>query len=106
MIDDDEVCGAVGGMKARETVVLGEILPTAALSTRYPSRPDLDTNQGRHGGKPAINCLSYGKPKELFLFNKTVSLSIQISNRSKIGVRESLVTSLFFCNLVDTNEIA
>jgi hypothetical protein len=34
--------------------------PTATLSTTNPTRPDLGSNPGRRGGKPATNRLSYG----------------------------------------------
>jgi hypothetical protein len=34
--------------------------PSAALSTTNPTWPDPYSNLGRRGGKPAINCLSYG----------------------------------------------
>jgi hypothetical protein len=34
--------------------------PRATLSTTNPTRPDLGSNPGRRGGKPATNRLSYG----------------------------------------------
>jgi hypothetical protein len=45
---------------AGDTEVLGGNLPSATLSTTNPTWPDLGSNQGRHGGKPETNCLSYG----------------------------------------------
>jgi hypothetical protein len=44
---------------AGETEVLGENLPSAALSTTNPTCCP-DVNQGHGGGKPASNRLSYG----------------------------------------------
>jgi hypothetical protein len=53
---DDGDCAAIGGMKiGKETEVLGENLPSLALSTTNPG-----SNTGRRGGKPATNRLSYG----------------------------------------------
>jgi hypothetical protein len=58
LIDDDDECGAVGGMKIgkgnRSTV------RKPALSTINPTSPDLGSNPDRRGGKPATNRLSYG----------------------------------------------
>jgi hypothetical protein len=34
--------------------------PSATLSTTNPTRPDLGSNQGRRGGKPATSRQSYG----------------------------------------------
>jgi hypothetical protein len=34
--------------------------PSATLSTKNPTWPDLGSNQGRGGGKPSTNGLSYG----------------------------------------------
>jgi hypothetical protein len=45
---------------AGETEVLGENLPQSTLSTTNPTWPDLGSNPGRRGGKPATNRLSYG----------------------------------------------
>jgi hypothetical protein len=45
---------------AAETEVLGENLPSAALSNTNPTCCP-DTNPGRRGGKPATNRLSYGR---------------------------------------------
>jgi hypothetical protein len=60
MIDDGD-CGAIGGMQlAGETEVLGENLPQCHLSTTNPTLSDPGSNQGRRGGKPATNRLSYG----------------------------------------------
>jgi hypothetical protein len=47
---------------AGETEVLGENLPSAALSTTNPTCCP-DANPGRRGGKPASNSLSYGTAK-------------------------------------------
>jgi hypothetical protein len=43
-----------------ETEVLRETCPSVTLSTTHPTWPDLGSNQGRRGGKPATNSLSYG----------------------------------------------
>jgi hypothetical protein len=60
MTDDDE-CGAVGEWEfAAETEVLGE-----NLSTTNPTRPDLGSNPGHRGGKPANNRLSYNTATHL-----------------------------------------
>jgi hypothetical protein len=46
---------------AGETEVLGEkTCPSATLSTTNPIWPDLGSNPGRRGEKPATNFLSYG----------------------------------------------
>jgi hypothetical protein len=45
---------------AEEAGVLIENLPSATLSTTNPTWPDLGSNPGRRGGKPATNSLSYG----------------------------------------------
>jgi hypothetical protein len=45
---------------ARETEVLEENLPSAALSTINPTCPDLGSNPGRRGAKPANNCTAFG----------------------------------------------
>jgi hypothetical protein len=37
-----------------------KICPSATLSTTNPTWPDLGSNPGRRGGKPATNSLSYG----------------------------------------------
>jgi hypothetical protein len=50
---------------AGETEVLGENCPNATLSTTNPTWPDLGSNQGRRGGKPATNRLSYGTASTL-----------------------------------------
>jgi hypothetical protein len=39
----------------------GETCPNFALSTANPIGLELKSNSGRRGGKPATNCLSYGK---------------------------------------------
>jgi hypothetical protein len=43
-----------------ETEVLGENLLSATLSTTNPTWPDLGSNSGHRGGKPATNRMSYG----------------------------------------------
>jgi hypothetical protein len=43
-----------------ETAVPGENLPSATSSTTNPTWPNLGSNPGRRGGKPATNLLSYG----------------------------------------------
>jgi hypothetical protein len=46
---------------AGETEVLGENLPEHHFCpSQNPTWPDPDLNPGRHGAKPATNCLSYG----------------------------------------------
>jgi hypothetical protein len=46
---------------AGEIEVLGEkTCPSATLSTTNPTSPDLGSNPGRRGGKPATNRMSYG----------------------------------------------
>jgi hypothetical protein len=58
MVDDE--CGAVGGMRIgrgnRST--WRKPAPMPLCPPQIPS--DLGSNQGRRGGKPATNCLSYG----------------------------------------------
>jgi hypothetical protein len=44
---------------AGETEVLAETCPSATLSTRKSTWPDLGSNPGRRGGKPVTNRLSY-----------------------------------------------
>jgi hypothetical protein len=62
-LDDGEICEAVSGMNERQgkPKYLEESCPSAALSITDPTWPDLGSNPGRYGGKPATNCLSYGK---------------------------------------------
>jgi hypothetical protein len=59
MMDDDY--GAVGGMRIgrgnRSTWRKPDPVP---LCPPHPTWPDLGSNPGHHGGKPAINRLSYG----------------------------------------------
>jgi hypothetical protein len=45
---------------AGETKVLGENLPSATLSTTYPTWIDLGANPGLRGERPAANRLSHG----------------------------------------------
>jgi hypothetical protein len=45
---------------AGNTEVLGENLPSATLFITNPTLPDLGSNPGRRGGKPATKRLSYG----------------------------------------------
>jgi hypothetical protein len=54
--------GEIGGMIGRETEVLRENCPNAALSTTNPTCCP-DANPGCCGGKPVPNRLSYGKAK-------------------------------------------
>jgi hypothetical protein len=57
MIDDE--CGAVGGMRiGKGNRSTRRKLTT--LSTANPTWPEMGSNPGRRGGKPAINRLSYG----------------------------------------------
>jgi hypothetical protein len=43
-----------------ETEVFGKGRPRAILSTRNFALPDLESNWGRRGVKPATNLLTYG----------------------------------------------
>jgi hypothetical protein len=45
---------------AGETEVLGENLPSATLSTTYPTWIDPGANPGLRGERPATNRLSHG----------------------------------------------
>jgi hypothetical protein len=45
---------------ARKTEVLGENLPTYRSVHHKPNMFCTEANPDRHGGKPAINSLSYG----------------------------------------------
>jgi hypothetical protein len=58
-------CGEIGGMKiGRGKPKYSEkACPSATLSTTNPTRLDPGLNQGRRGGKPATNSLSYGAAK-------------------------------------------
>jgi hypothetical protein len=56
MMDDDE-CGTIDGMSGRG--FSEKTCRSAALCITNPTRPDLGSNSGRHGGKPATNRLSY-----------------------------------------------
>jgi hypothetical protein len=40
-----------------------KVCPSATSSTTSPTWPDLGSNSGRRGGKPATNCLNYGTAK-------------------------------------------
>jgi hypothetical protein len=42
------------------TEIFWENLPQFTLCSTNPTRSDLGSNQGRRGGKPATNRLSYG----------------------------------------------
>jgi hypothetical protein len=44
---------------AWETEVLRENLPWTTFSTKNPTWPDLASNLGSRGAKPATNCLNY-----------------------------------------------
>jgi hypothetical protein len=44
---------------AGETEYSEKTFPSAILSTTNPTWPDLESNPGRRGGKPATNRLSY-----------------------------------------------
>jgi hypothetical protein len=52
----------------RETEVLGEICPSAALSTKNSIRPNPGSNPDRRVGKPATNRLSYAKELAYCIF--------------------------------------
>jgi PIN domain nuclease of toxin-antitoxin system len=57
-------CQAVGGMRidkgSRSRRTQGKPAPSATLSATNTTWPDLVSNLGRGGGKPATNGLSYG----------------------------------------------
>jgi hypothetical protein len=61
---------------AGETEVIGENLPSATLSATYPTWPDLGSNPGRRGGKPATNRLSYGT---VYLYPDYMALQVRRS---------------------------
>jgi hypothetical protein len=49
--------------------------PIATFSTTNPTLPDLGSNPGRRGGKPATNCLSYSTALVLALLRASRSLA-------------------------------
>jgi hypothetical protein len=53
-----------------------ETCTSATLSTTNPTWPDMESNPGRRGGKPATNRLSYGKALPLILKELPPSTSI------------------------------
>jgi hypothetical protein len=46
--------------------------PSATLSITNPTRPDLGSNPGRRGGKPATNRLSYTPGFHVFIFHSSL----------------------------------
>jgi hypothetical protein len=58
MIDDE--CGAVGGMRIGRGKRSSRRKPAPVPLCPPQIPPDLGSNPGRRGGKPAINRLSYG----------------------------------------------
>jgi hypothetical protein len=60
--------------------------PSATLSSTNPTWPDLATNPGRRGGKPATNRLSYGTALFLHLNRTRVWLMHQVASAVCAGV--------------------
>jgi hypothetical protein len=86
-----------------ETEVLGENLPRATLSTTNPTWPDLGSNPGRRGGKPATNRLSYGAA--LFLGNWIARLclfSLHDDMWIKLCVLSHSFTSAVNCHTINS----
>jgi hypothetical protein len=75
MVDDDE-CGAVGGMRiGRGKPKYSEkTCPSATLSTRNTTWPDLGSSPDRRGGKPARNHLNYGTAHSKHLIKLPLNL--------------------------------
>jgi hypothetical protein len=59
--DDDDECGAVGGMRIDrgKSKYSEKTFPNATSSTTDPSLPDPSSNPGLRGWKPTTNRLSY-----------------------------------------------
>jgi hypothetical protein len=97
MIDDDY--GAVRGMRIgrgnRST--RRKPCPSATSSTTNPTWPDLGSNPGRRGGKPATNRLSYGtalprllsRPRLVFLITCHSTLFLRFTEVTFIGVSDT-----------------
>jgi hypothetical protein len=64
--------------------------PSATLSTTNPKWPDLGSNPGHRGGKPAINRLSYG--------TAILLLSIKLKNTDR--VRKGDIPTFPFTSLI------
>jgi hypothetical protein len=58
---------------AKKMNYLEKTCPSATLSTTNPTWPDLGSNPGRRGGKPATNRLSYGTALVRTNYNCAVS---------------------------------
>jgi hypothetical protein len=76
----------LGECLARETEVLGENLPSAALSTTNPTCCP-DANPGRRGGKSASNRLSYDTSSESIYSRSSCNYS------NVLMIRMNLLTS-------------
>jgi hypothetical protein len=72
---------------AGETEVLGENLPSAALSTTNPTWIDPGANPALRGERPATNRLS------LFFSNESKIKIAKRSNACKVKIREINITS-------------
>jgi hypothetical protein len=70
MINEDD-CGAIGGMKiGRENrSTRRKPAPAPLCPPQIPHEQTRDRTPGRSGGKPAINCLSYGAAIYVRLYN-------------------------------------
>jgi hypothetical protein len=76
----DDECGAVGGMRIARgnRSTRRKPAPVPLVPPKNPTRPDLGSNPGRRGGKPASNRLSYGKTCTLdksCMYNKIFELA-------------------------------
>jgi hypothetical protein len=53
--------------------------PSATLSTTNPIWPDLGSNPGRRGGKPAINRLGYGTAQIVSYSKRLLTIYIYVT---------------------------
>jgi hypothetical protein len=65
MTDDDDDCGAIGGMRIGKgnPSTRRNPVPVTLCPTKNPTRPNRDSNPGRRGRKPATN--RHGPPAAL-----------------------------------------